>query len=44
MQDTLQDLEAHLTVEGHTVAAVVMAIEGLCAQSTASVPDGDCLI
>ena len=36
--------EAYLTVEGHTVAAVVMAIEGLCAQTAAGVPDGDCLV
>lgn len=39
-----QDLEARLTVEGHTVAAVVVAVEGLCAETAASIPDGDCLV
>ena len=43
-QDALKDVGAHLTVEGHTVAAVVMAIEGLCAETAASIPDGDCLV
>lgn len=40
----VQGVKAYLTVEGHTVAAVVMAVEGLCAQPAASVPDGDCLV
>lgn len=31
----------HLTVEGDTVAAVVVAVEGLGAEAAACIPDGD---
>lgn len=45
MQDMhAQGVKAYLTVKGHTVAAIVVAVEGLCAQSAASIPDGDCLV
>jgi len=35
---------AYLAVEGHTVTAVVVAVEGLRAEATAGVPDGDSLV
>lgn len=35
---------AHLAVEGDAVAAVVVSVEGLCAEAAACIPDGHCLI
>jgi len=34
----------YLAVESHTVDTVVVAIEGLSAEASPGVPDGDCLV
>ena len=40
----MESCSAHLAVEGDAVTAVVVAIEGLCAEAAAGIPDGDCLV